>query len=111
MKFEVRNLSPFVFAGLETYSSKAVAVGVTDCLVAVGTGSQRAETLLYDLSSAETRRQGPALRLTLPSTTGTITACATMSEGADGLSVFGEFGLVAGASSGQVACWDLRNAW
>ena len=91
---------------LETTSTQATATGVTDKLVAVGCGTS-GRLLIYDLSSRTSRSRGPALQLTLPCASGAVTACAASVESASG--VFNEFGLIAGGSTGEIACWDLRN--
>ncbi|CDS43381.1 proteasomal ATPase associated factor 1 [Echinococcus multilocularis] len=97
------------YYGLESTSTRATAVGVTDKLVAVGCGSH-GRLLLFDISSAHSRKRGPILQLSLPCASGAVTACAvSMETGTSAGGVFNEFGLVAGGSSGEITCWDLRN--
>ncbi|KAL5962875.1 Proteasomal ATPase-associated factor 1 [Taenia solium] len=97
------------YCGLESTSTRATAVGVTDKLVAVGCGSH-GRLLLFDISSAHSRKRGPALQLSLPCASGAVTACAvSMETDTSAGGVFNEFGLVAGGSSGEITCWDLRS--
>ncbi|KAL7055318.1 hypothetical protein AAHC03_022768 [Spirometra sp. Aus1] len=114
---------PSSYCILETSSSKATAVGVTDKLAAVGTG-QGGVVCIYDLTSGDSRKAGPSHRLVLPSASGAVTACCfsrtpsdenvavSQSAGAsesEADSFFEEYGLLAGGADGQVACWDLRH--
>uniref|UniRef100_A0A0V0JAY7 Proteasomal ATPase-associated factor 1 n=2 Tax=Schistocephalus solidus TaxID=70667 RepID=A0A0V0JAY7_SCHSO len=111
---------------LETSSSKATTVGVTDKLAAVGTG-QGGVLCIYDLTSCDTRKAGPSHRLVLPSASCAVTACCFSRSPSDGNvsadqssnvpesegnvdvgAFFEEYGLLAGGADGQVACWDLR---
>ncbi|VDM33328.1 unnamed protein product [Hydatigera taeniaeformis] len=96
------------YFGLESTSTRASAVGVTDKLVAVGCGSH-GRILLFDITSAQSRKHGPALQLALPCASGAVTACAfSMATDTYEGGVFNEFGLVGGGSSGEITCWDLR---
>lgn len=102
---------------LETPSDKPVAAGLTDKLVAVGTGCFGILSL-FDLSTPTSRRQGPVMNLALPGQSGAVTACCF--SGSEPMSVSGdsqgdlglaleEFGVIAGGDNGEIACWDLRN--
>nr|CDS25921.1 proteasomal ATPase associated factor 1 [Hymenolepis microstoma] len=101
------------FSCIETSSLKPTTSGVTDKLVTVGCGSG-GRALLFDISTSEARQRGPVAHLTLPSRSGSVTSCAVAvaNEGVSpgtSCSVFNEYGLYAGGSSGELACWDLRN--
>uniref|UniRef100_A0A5K3ER19 WD_REPEATS_REGION domain-containing protein n=2 Tax=Mesocestoides corti TaxID=53468 RepID=A0A5K3ER19_MESCO len=98
------------FCTLETTSARATATGVTDKLVAVGSGRD-GQLLIYDISSASSRGRGPTLQLALPCASGSVTACAfslAPPEQACG-GVSSEFAIVGGGSTGEIACWDLRH--
>ena len=95
---------------LESSSARATVAGVTDKLAVVGCGTN-GHLLIFDISSPDTRRQGPALHLNLPCASGAVTACAvsTETDGEAASGIFNEYGLIAGGSAGEIACWDLRN--
>ncbi len=86
-----------------------VSKGITDRLVAVGTGLD-GKLLLFDLSSRETRSKGPVLTAQLPSATGGVTACSfAPAEEPSGMGAgLDQFGVMAGGSTGEVVCFDLR---